>query len=227
MKNVAAIILARGGSKGIPNKNIIDFCGKPLISWSIKQAKNANGISSVWVSSDSDKILSIAKQYGAKTVKRPKSLAADTSTSESGWLHAINYIEEMEGRIDLVVGIQPTSPIRESSDFEKALRLFRTKGYDSIFSGSIIGDFLIWEKKNDKIKSINYNYNKRVRRQEFSVQYVENGSFYLFRPEIIRKLNNRLGGRVGVAEMEFWKMFEIDSMESLELCRTVMKHYLL
>ena len=92
---ITAIILARGGSKGIPNKNILNFCGKPLISWTIENCFNA-GINSVWVSSDSEEILEISKNSGAQVLKRPNDLSNDNSTSEEGWLHAINHIESFQ-----------------------------------------------------------------------------------------------------------------------------------
>ena len=85
--NVVAVILARGGSKGIPKKNIIDFCGKPLIEWTIKHCFEG-GVTSVWVSSDSFEILNISKNCGANTILRPDDLSHDISTSESSWLHA-------------------------------------------------------------------------------------------------------------------------------------------
>ena len=90
------IILARGGSKGIPNKNIIPFCGKPLIYWTIKQAKESKVFKYIWVSSDSDKILKISKRYGAKTIKRPKKYSSDFSSSEDAWEHSIKYIYEFD-----------------------------------------------------------------------------------------------------------------------------------
>ena len=95
MKNTVAIILARGGSKGIPKKNIIDFCGKPLLAWSIIQAINVKEISKVWVSSDNDEFLKIARKYGAGTIKRPKHIATSTSSPVLGWLHAIQHIEKI------------------------------------------------------------------------------------------------------------------------------------
>jgi len=226
--NVIAIILARDGSKGIPNKNIVNFCGKPLLAWSIEQAKKTNGISSVWVSSDSDKILEIARQNGAKIIHRPKSLSTSTSSATSGYLHAIDHIEKKGHRVDLVIAIQATSPVRESSDIEKGLKKFVKSKYDSMFSASLIGDFFIWKKKkNGLYTSINYDYKKRPRRQEFPEQYVENGSFYIFKPAILKKFNNQLGGKVGITTMEFWKSFEIDEVEDLELCEIIMNHYLL
>ena len=84
--NIVAIILARGGSKGLPNKNILDFCGKPLIAWTIENCING-GASSVWVSSDSEKILEISKKYGANIIERPNEISGDLASSESAWLH--------------------------------------------------------------------------------------------------------------------------------------------
>ena len=228
MSETIAIILARGGSKGIPNKNLKKFCGKPLLIWSINHAKKVRGISSVWVSSDSKKILDIAKKSGANIITRPKRLSKDSSTSVSGWIHAINKIQEEGIKIKDVVALQATSPVRESTDIEKGLKEFRNKKYDSMFSGSLIGDFYIWEKnKKNELKSINYNFKNRQRRQKISEQYVENGSFYIFKPENIKKFNNQLSGKIGIAKMEFWKSFEIDDLENIEFCELIMKHYLI
>jgi len=82
-------------------------------------------------------------------------------------------------------------------------------------------------KRKSKITSLNYNYKNRSRRQDFSKQYVENGSIYLFKPESLRKHNNRLSGKIEVSLMDFWKSFEIDSFKDVELCKTLMKHYIL
>lgn len=226
--NIVAIILARGGSKGIPGKNIIDFCGKPLLSWSIEQAKQVKEISSVWVSSDSEIILNTAKSYGARTINRPTELSGDTATSEAGWLHAVNEIEKMGQKIDLIVALQATSPLREESDIEKGLQDFKTQQCDSMFSCAELKDFLIWEFSTDgKYKSINYDYQNRKRRQEFGRQYVENGSFYIFKPEVLKNYNNRFGNKIGITIMEFWKTFEVDDMEDLRMCEVLMRHYLL
>ena len=227
MKNIVAIIPARGGSKGIPKKNLIDFCGKPLVSWTIEQALAVKTISTVWVSSDSKQILNVAKHSGANTISRPKSLSTDIATTESTWIHALNLIEEKTGTVDIVIGLQPTSPIRESKDIEKAIKIFEKSQCDSLFSAAEINDFYIWQKKKKKLISLNYDYQNRGRRQDFTKQYVENGSFYIFKPQILKKFNNRLGGKIQISLMEFWKSFEIDSFEDIELCETLMKHYIL
>jgi len=227
MKHVVVIILARGGSKGIPKKNIMNFCGKPLLVWSIEQAKLSKNIDSIWVSSDDDKILNIAKKNGANIIKRPKAFSTSKSSPVTGWIHAINHIENHEKPIDVVIALQTTSPIRESKDIEKGIKIFFKQKLDSLFSASLIGDFYIWERKNSKYRSINYNYKKRPRRQEFSDQFVENGSFYMFTPNLIKKVKNPIGGKIGISLMEFWKLFELDEMEDVELCSIIMKHYLL
>lgn len=227
MHNIIAIILARGGSKGIPKKNILDFCGKPLIVWTIQQCISSEFISEVWVSSDSDEILDIAKQYSVKTIKRPHSISDDKSTSEEAWQHAIEEIEK-NNKIDFVFAPQITSPIRETKDIDNAIKLFLSKKYDSLFSSCIAEDLFFWENnKVNNMRSVNYDYRNRQRRQDIQEQIIENGSFYIFRPKIIKEFENRLGGNIGHYKMELWKMFEIDNFKDLKLCSVLMNGYLL
>ena len=227
MSNIHGIILARGGSKGILNKNIIDFCGKPLIAWTIEQCLSSKHVSHVWVSSDSQEILDIAEKYGAKTIKRPDYISGDFATSESAWIHSIKIIEE-DNNIDFVFAPQVTSPLREAKDIDNAIELFQKENYDSMFSSSIVEDLFFWKEDGEEsLKSVNYDYLNRKRRQEMEDQIIENGSFYIFKPEIIKKYNNRFGGKIGHSKMEFWKMFEIDSLEDIRMCRALMREFLL
>ena len=223
-----AIVLARGGSKGIPNKNIIDFCGKPLLAWTIEQCLSSKGVDSVWVSSNSEDILSVAREFGAQTIKRPGDISDDQSSSEEAWMHAIEYIEQKHGGFDVVLAPQVTSPLREPRDIESGLQYFVKYNYDSMFSCSAIEDFFIWEQQdNGELYSVTYDYLNRKRRQDIKKQFVENGSFYLFKPSILKKYNNRLGEKIGKVEMEFWKMFEIDNVDDVRMCSALMKEYLL
>jgi len=227
MLKVVAIIIARGGSKGIPNKNIIDFCGKPLIVWTIEQLQRIKGIDSIWVSSDSKEILDISRQCGTKIIIRPDDISKDTATSESGWLHALDSVEDRIGKVDIVIAPQVTSPLRETSDLEWGLRYFREQKCDSMFSCCVIEDFFTWERdpSNFKLRSVNYDFNSRQRRQKITKRYLENGSFYIFKPDIIRKYQNRFGGKIGLVEMEFWKMFQIDKLSDIKLAEVIMKGY--
>jgi CMP-N,N'-diacetyllegionaminic acid synthase len=227
MANIIAIIPARGGSKGIPNKNIINFCGKPLIAWTIEQCIKVKNVNDVWVSSDDDDILDIAKQYGAKTIKRPCDISGDAATSESAWLHAIDFLQQKNIPLDVILAPQVTSPLRETIDINNAISKFVKGGYDSMFSSSVADDLFFWEELDTGIDSVNYNYKSRQRRQDIKEQIIENGSFYLFKPEIIKKYNNRLGGKIGYYKMEFWKMFEIDNLEDVRMCSALMKEFLI
>jgi len=228
MNKLVCIILARGGSKGIPHKNIVDFCGKPLISWTIEQSLQSEQFNSVWVSSDSAEILEISESYGARSIIRPDSLSDHHATSESAWLHAIDVIENRIGAIDLVFAPQVTSPLREPKDIIRGIEDFQRQGYDSLFSCSVVDDLFLWEKTPEgRFESVNYDYLNRSRRQDIPDQYVENGSFYIFKPKVIRKFNNRIGGKIGVTNMELWKLFEIDTMDDLKMCEAMMKAFLL
>lgn len=227
MNHTVAIIPARAGSKGIPGKNLINVCGKPLLAWSILQAMASKNIDSVWVTSDGDEILTVAEEYGANPIKRPCDISGDTASSESAWLHALDFIEGKTNRkIDVVIGMQATSPIRETNDLDYALEYYLTGEYDSLLSVSKIEDFFVWEEdKKGRFVSVNYDYQDRKPRQMIKEQYRENGSFYIFTPELMRKTGNRLGGKIGRHVMEFYKMFQIDSYEDIRICEVLMHGY--
>ena len=221
--NIVCIIPARGNSKEIIDKNIINFCGKPLIAWSIEQALASSHITNVYVSSDSDKILNVSIKYGAKEIKRPDILAQDESSSEEALVHAINEIERSDGnKIDLVVFLQGTSPLRSLEDIDEAINLFIKNNLDSLFSACDLKDLMVWKNVDSKLTSINYDYKNRERRQDMQKQYGENGSIYLFKPKIIRESMNRLGGKIGTYIMDAWKIHEIDNKEDIGICEYFM-----
>jgi len=224
---IDAIILARGGSKGIPNKNIINFCGKPLLAWTILQSRATKLITDVWVSSDNQEILSIATKYGAKLIIRPEEISGDKDTSESAWLHALTEIEKnTEESIDYILAPQVTSPLREKEDFSLGIENIIKNKADSLLSVAEIEDHFIWEKdESEKFISVNYDYQDRKPRQQIKKRYLENGSFYITKPEILKSCNNRLGGKIAVHIMEQHKMFQIDNIEDVKLCSVVMQGY--
>jgi N-acylneuraminate cytidylyltransferase len=221
-----AIVLARGGSKGIPQKNIIDFCGKPMLAWTIEHCLES-GVESVYVSSDSEEILAVGEQFSARRILRPESISGDTASSESGWLHALDIIESESNWVDWVLAPQVTSPLTTAADIRNGLEIAASDKYDAVFSCSIAEDLFFWEERAGSLESVNYDWKNRKRRQDFPKQFIENGSFYLFRPEILRQNNNRFGGRIGMVEMEFWKMFEIDTEQELRMCSALMKEFII
>ena len=136
---IVSIILARSGSKQIPNKNLVKVNNKPLIFYSINASLKSK-VNETWVSSDSEKILRIAKRFGAKTLLRPQKYATDNASSESALLHFAKNVF-----FDIVVFIQPTSPLIIPSDINKGISLINKK-YDSIISVSELNQF-VWKNK--------------------------------------------------------------------------------
>lgn len=226
---IVAVIPARGGSKGIPGKNIIDFCGHPLIAWTIATATDCRAIDGVFVSTDSEEIAAIAKRYGAQVIERPADISDDHATSESALLHACGEISRCNGcLLESVVFLQATSPLRESAELEGALAKFDQEHLDSLFAASHPEDMLFWVKSQPGFRSLNYDYTSRKRRQDLGEEWnllVETGSFYITRMSLLERTQNRLGGRIGIWPVPFWKSFEIDSLDGLELCATLMRHH--
>ena len=225
---VASIILARGGSKGVPNKNKRDFCGKPLISWTIEQCIDG-GIDKddIFVSSDSHDILEIGHEYSVGSILRTPEVSGDDATSELSWIYSIDYLRKLGFDYDWIFAPQVTSPMREPSDIKNGLLMAESGEYDSLFAATKTDQCSLWKRGKDGLESIGYDYKNRKRRQDNDIQYIENGSFYMFKPDSIKKFNNRMYGNIGIVEMDQWKSFEIDSIEDFKLCSLVMREYML
>jgi len=212
--DITAFIPARGGSKGIHKKNIVDFHGYPLLKHTIDVCKKSKFINKIYVSSDDLEILNLARGYGVNTIKRPPEISQDDSPTEEAIGHFLKFIE----KVDLIVFLQVTSPLRDSMDVDNLIEKVITDKLDSAFTACPLEDFFIWSLK-PTLKSLNYDYINRQRRQDISDQIVENGSIYCFKPEKFKKFNNRLCGKIGFSLMDSWKMFEIDTEEDLEICK--------
>ena len=222
-KHTAAVILARGGSKGIKNKNILKINGYPLIYWSIKTCLNSKKINSVWVSSDSERILTLSKKFGAKIIKRPKIISGDKSSSEKAWLHAMKLIQNKFNLVTMI-GVQPTSPLRPKNSMNKALKFFYKKKLDSLFTAEKISDHFIWKKKKKSLKA-NYNYRSRPMRQKIKDNFLENGSFYIFNSKKFLKEKCRLFGKIGIFEMKKIYSFQIDEKEDINLIKNLKRYF--
>lgn len=220
-KKYPVIIPARAGSKGIVGKNIIEVCKKPLIAWSIEQAINSELVSNVYVSTDGEDIAKASEEYGAKIIWRPEELASDTASSEDALIHAIGVIEKKE-EFESLVFLQATSPIRRNNDIDGAIRVFEENKYDSLFSMAILDDYCLWKNTNGVLDSYTYDYRKRGRRQEREPLYLENGSIYVFKKDLVLEQKNRLGGRIGMYEMPFECSYEIDTMQDISICEVFM-----
>ncbi len=226
MKNKNLVIIpARGGSKRIPRKNILPLEEKPLIVHSIEHARKSKLVSRIIVTTDDDAIADISIKHGAEVIKRPVKLADDTATSEDALIHTLNYLEEKEEyRPDIVVFLQCTSPLRKDDDIDNAIKMFFTQKADSLFS-AVRFDKYVWRVKNKVVSPINYDYKKRWREQDFPPQYQENGSIYIFKPELLKKHKNRLAGKIVIYEMDDMTFIQIDSQKDIELFEYISKKF--
>ncbi len=222
-QSIVAIIPARGGSKGIPRKNISPMAGKPLIVWSIEAARTSRYIERVVVSTDDREIASISGEHGAQIVWRPPEMSGDTASSESALLHTLDCLKREEGREpELVLFLQATSPLRRSDDIDNAIKTFNEHHADSLFSGCY-ADRFTWTLTGNGVEPKNYDPTHRPRRQERGRETVEeNGSMYLFKPWVIRQFGSRLGGVIAVYVMPRLYSFEVDEQEDLEFMERIM-----
>lgn len=218
---VVAIVLARGGSKGIPGKNIMEFCGRPLIGWTISQLSQA-GIPDVYVSTDDGEIARVASDCGARVIKRPAELATDVASGDQGLLHAVSSLALAQ---DVVVTIpQVTSPLRWPTHISSVTELVTCGNFDSAFTAVRIDDICVWSLEEPP-RPVTYDFRSRQPRQHRSPLVVENGSVYSTRVGDLMRSGNRLSGRIGISLMPRWTMPEIDEIEDIILCQTLMDAY--
>ena len=210
-KKIVSLITARGGSKGIPGKNIIDIKGKPLIQYTIDSSLKSK-VNETWVSTDCDKISSISKTLGAKVITRPKELCNDIIMPDPTLVHFANNVD-----FDILVFIQPTSPLLDSKYINKGLNMMNK--YDSVFSAYKEHWLPRWTIDNKPYK---WDINKRPRRQDKQELYVENGAFYITTKKNLLKSNLRYNGNIGIIEMPLNKSYQLDSKDDLDILKKLL-----
>jgi CMP-N,N'-diacetyllegionaminic acid synthase len=198
----------------VPRKNLVEVGGKPLVVHSIEHALGARDVDEVIVSTDDDEIAAVARAAGADVVQRPAELAGATASSESALVHALDAREGPDP--DLVVFLQATSPVRSPRDVDAAIALLVAGQADSLFSAHPEKAHT-WTREGGALRSVSYDWRNRRREQDMDAQLRENGSIYVFRPELLRREGNRLGGTIVVYEMDWWSSFQLDEPEHAEL----------
>lgn len=205
-----AIIPARGGSKGVPRKNVLPVAGVPLVARAVRAARAA-GIDHVFVSTDDAEIAAVARQAGGDVVERPAKIAGDTASSESAVLHAMDVIEARGIAVKTVVFLQATSPFIPAEGIAEGVRLVSSGEYDSAFSAFETYGFL-WSRGSDGgARAINHDASYRPRRQDREPHYLETGAFYVFDAAGFRSANHRFFGRTAIVEVPEASAVEIDS----------------
>lgn len=209
---VFSLILARGGSKGIPKKNIIDINGKPLLYYTSSASLNSD-VNETYVSTDCPEIKSVARNLGCSVIDRPTEISGDNSKSDEALVHFAENVD-----FDILVFIQPTSPLLKSSDINKGLQ--KMKDYDSVFSVTKEHWIPRWTEGGEPL---NWDINNRPMRQDVNETFIENGAFYITTKTQLLNSKLRYGGKIGMIEMPLHRSFQIDTMEDLKLIEKLLK----
>ncbi len=225
-QKILAIIPARGGSKGLPGKNIIKLGGKPLIAWSIEAAQHSAVFDRVIVSTDDQKIAKVAKEYGAELPwLRPAKFAEDSSSIIDALVYEINKLQVEQNYIpDLIMLLQPTAPLRTSQDIIDAVELYCEKNASSVISVCEAQNHPYLVKKIDSEgKLLNFMEvsfpETQMNRQNLPPAYTLNGSIYLFRRDLFLKDKTLYGNPTYPYIMPQSRSYDIDTKEDLDFVR--------
>ena len=222
-----AVIPARGGSKGIPGKNLKRIAGQPLVAWTIQAAKQARHVQRVVVSTDDPAIAEVARAYGAEVVERPVELSHDTASSESALLHALDQLQSAEDyRPELLVFLQCTSPLTEPEDIDGAIELLLAEGADSACSAARFHYFLWRSHAQTGAEGINHDKRVRLRRQDREPEFLETGAVYVMRVEGFRAARHRFFGKTVLYETPAERVCEIDELVDLQLAELRLRELL-
>jgi len=218
--SVLVVIPARGGSKGIPRKNLRSLQGKPLLYYAIHTALQSRYSPDIYVSSDDDEILSLSRKIGAKTIQRSSQISKDATTLDPVIYDAFKKIEQLENKAyDLIVTLQPTSPLLKANSLDEAIGILQRHPEIETVISATDDTHLTWKKENDRYVP---NYNKRVNRQYLTPVFKETGGFLITRSNIITE-SSRIGKEVELYLLESGESIDIDTYEDWNLCEYYLK----
>ena len=228
--SVLAIIPARGGSKGLPGKNIREICGKPLIAWSILQAIESEFVDVTVVTSDCPEIIGVAKQFGAQVpFVRPMELAADNSSTMDVVVHAHDYYSKsLSMKFDYSVLVEPTAPLREKDDIDcmiKKLDQLKDR-YDSIVSiGEVTEHPSIMKLcEGDDLRPLFPEIQKGSRRQDYDAVFWPYGGLFVNKTDIMIRENSLYSQRLTFHKLKRYQCCEIDDLQDFVQTEAIMKH---
>ncbi|CAH8242005.1 acylneuraminate cytidylyltransferase family protein [Vibrio aestuarianus] len=220
-----AIVPARGGSKGLPGKNIKSLNGKPMIAYTIQAALESRYITDVVISTDDEQIYDVAASLGAtKTFLRPKELARDDSLAVDNYIYTTNRLSDEFGYdVDNFVVLQPTSPLRESQDIDGAIDLFYKNSADSVVSYCLEYHPVMWHKYIEADSSLTsiFSDDSLNNRQQFRESYFPNGAIFVFKKSLI---DNRqyFSEKTFAYKMPRSRSIDIDTQEDFDYAQFLM-----
>lgn len=221
MSAVVAIIPARGGSRGVPRKNVLPVGGVPLVARAVAAARAAARVDVVVVTTDDPEIAETARIAGARVVERPADLAGSTASSESALLHALDALEAGGITATTVVFLQATSPFIEPAAIDRGVEMVTGGAFDSVFSAYETYGFLWARDATAHATAINHDASHRPRRQDREPHYLETGAFYVFDAPGFRRARHRFFGAIGIVEVPEQSAVEIDDHSQLALARAI------
>ncbi len=230
-KTFLAIIPARGGSKRLPRKNVLDLNDKPLIAWTIEAALKSNYCDEVMVTSDDDEIIKISQEYGAKVpFKRPDILATDTSTRPEVIKHTIDfYKNELHKEFDYIIFLQPTSPLRDSNDIDNAITYMFEKQSDAIVSVCEVEHPVHWSDTLPKDKNMSKFLSDvavKSRSQDLETNYRLNGAVYICKiTKFLEQGCLFLDKNIYAYEMPQEISIDIDKQLDFDIAQMILEHY--
>lgn len=216
---VLAVIPARGGSKGVPGKNLVPVAGVPLVVRAIRACQQAARVTEVVVSTDDDNIAAVASAAGATVVRRPAALANDTASSEAAVLHALEQRYGAGPLADVVMLVQCTSPFLTPDEIDEAAAAVTTGGADSAFTATAFHGF-VW-REDDSAYGVNHDHRGRPRRQDRPVEYLETGAAYAMRTAGFLEAGHRFFGVIKAIPTDPHRVLEIDEPADLERARAL------
>ncbi len=222
---VLGVVPARGGSRGLPRKNVLPLAGKPLIAWTVEAALAAETIARVVVSTDDDEIASVARAHGAEVVIRPAPLATDTAPTEPAVFHVLETLRAAEDYVpEAVALLQCTSPLRGAGIIDAGVRKLFETGCDAVMTVTPIQHwYLSGALDGEDAYMPHYDYQRRPRSQEMPHRYLEHGALYVTRTASLYRYGNRLGGDVRVVVMDPVRSVDIDGAEDFALAEEVLR----
>ena len=216
---VCAVIPARGGSKGIPRKNLLTIGGFPLVALSIRAARGAQKVGRVAVSTDDAEIAAVARKFGAEVIARPADLSGDTASSEVALLHAIGALDATGVAPEVIVFLQCTSPLTQPADIDAAIAMLEDENADCVFSAAPTHRFFWRQEADGEAVGINHTRDVRPRRQDRPPEFEETGSFYVMRRAGFVAARHRFFGRVRILPVPPERGMEIDSVGDVAVAR--------
>jgi len=222
MPEVLAVIPARGGSKGLPRKNVQPVGGVPLVARAVRAALGASHVSRVVVSTDDPEIAAAARAAGSDIIHRPQDISGDTASSESALLHALDHLKQSEAyEPDIVLLIQCTSPFVTAADIDGTVACLHDNKVDSSFAAVPFHHFVWGHDENGTLRGVNHDGAFRKRRQDTKPQYLEAGSVYAMRVAAFRAAGNRFCGNTRIFVGDAARGLEIDSAQDLRLAQNL------